>query len=185
VWASVVALAVAETVSWGVLFYAFGVLLPAMEADLGLGRTALTALQSAALVVAGLAAAPVGRALDRHGARAVMTVGAVLAAGLVAGWSQVRGGWSFGMVWLGLGVAQALVLYEPAFVGVTAWIEEPRERARALLTITLLGGLASTVFMPLTGALAESVGWRGAVLDRKSTRLNSSHEIPSRMPSSA
>ena len=28
-------------------------------------------------------------------------------------------------------------------------------------------------------------GYRGLLLDRKSTRLNSSHEIPSRMPSSA
>lgn len=164
VWASVVALAVAETVSWGVLFYSFGVLLPAMEADLGLGRTTLTALQAGALFAAGLMAAPVGRALDRRGARPVMTAGAVLAALLVAGWSQAGSWWSFGLVWLGLGVAQALVLYEPAFVGVTAWIEEPRERARALLVITLLGGLASTVFLPLTGALIEAAGWRGAVL---------------------
>ena len=35
--------------------------------------------------------------------------------------------------------------------------------------------------------LLEELEWRGLISqsDRKSTRLNSSHEIPSRMPSSA
>ncbi len=164
VWSSVWALAVAETVSWGVLFYAFGVLLPAMETDLGLGRTTLTALQTGALVTAGLVSTTVGRALDRWGARPVMTLGAVMAAGCVVAWSQAVSWWSLAAVWVGLGAAQAMVLYEPAFAGVTVWLEDPRERARALLAITLLGGLASTVFMPLTGALLAAEGWRGAVL---------------------
>ena len=34
-------------------------------------------------------------------------------------------------------------------------------------------------------ALKDLKGKRAIVVDRKSTRLNSSHEIPSRMPSSA
>ena len=35
------------------------------------------------------------------------------------------------------------------------------------------------------GLLAEDFAGKHIALDRKSTRLNSSHEIPSRMPSSA
>ena len=35
------------------------------------------------------------------------------------------------------------------------------------------------------GTLQQSLAYRDWETDRKSTRLNSSHEIPSRMPSSA
>ena len=162
-WGSVVALAVAETVSWGVLFYSFGVLLPAIEADLAIGRTMLTAIFSAALLVGGLAAAPAGRWLDRWGARPVMTVGAIAAALLVAMWARVSSVGPLALVWLGLGFTQALVLYEPAFVAVTSWFVDVRERSRALLAITLMAGLASTIFMPLTGTLLAHHGWRTAV----------------------
>ena len=42
------------------------------------------------------------------------------------------------------------VLYEPAFAVVTAWFE--RQRTRALTALTLLAGLASTIFMPRSSA---------------------------------
>ncbi len=163
-WSSVAALAVAETVSWGVLFYTFGVLLPAMETDFGVGRTWLTAIFSAALLVGGLAAAPTGRWLDRWGARRVMTIGAIAASVLLVGWSRADSFAALALVWLGLGFAHALVLYEPAFVAVTRWFAEPRERARALLAITLMAGLASTIFLPVAGALLVAQGWRTTVL---------------------
>lgn len=163
-WATVAALAVAETVSWGVLFYTFGVLLPAMEADLGVGRTWLTAIFSAALLVGGLAAAPTGRWLDRWGARRVMTPGAIAASVLLVGWARADSVAALALVWLGLGFTHALVLYEPAFVAVTGWFADPRERARALLAITLVAGLASTIFLPVAGALLVAQGWRTTVL---------------------
>ena len=37
-------------------------------------------------------------------------------------------------------------------------------RVRALTTLTLVAGLASTVFAPLTAALAGALGWRGTYL---------------------
>ena len=51
------------------------------------------------------------------------------------------------------------------------------------LGLTLLEGL--TLAEGLTLGLAELWYYRDWETDRKSTRLNSSHEIPSRMPSSA
>ena len=150
-------------VSWGVLFYSFGVLLVAMEEDLGIGRATLTGVYSAALLVAGLTAAPVGRWLDRWGARRVMTLGAIAAALLVALWSRAESLATLAAVWLAIGFAQAAVLYEPAFAAVTSWFSDTKLRARALLTITLVAGLASTIFLPLTGVLLVSYGWRTAV----------------------
>ncbi|MFC7621527.1 hypothetical protein [Microlunatus sp. GCM10028923] len=60
------ALCVTEIISWGVLYYAFPVLAPAITADTGWPTTMTTAAFSAALVLAAVAGIPIGRILDRH-----------------------------------------------------------------------------------------------------------------------
>ena len=55
----------------------------------------------------------------------------------------------------------AATLYEPAFAAVVSWF--PRGRDRALLTVTLAAGLASTIFMPIEAWLLSRVGWRSAL----------------------
>ena len=80
-WRIVRTLAVTETISWGVLYYAFAVLLVPMRVDLGLSTATLTGAFSLAVAVTGLAALPAGRWVDRHGARALMTVGSIAAGG--------------------------------------------------------------------------------------------------------
>ena len=70
-------LAVSETVSWGICFYGFAVLLPPMERDLGWSRATLVGAFTIAVIVSGFAAFPVGRWLDRGSARLLMTCGSV------------------------------------------------------------------------------------------------------------
>jgi predicted MFS family arabinose efflux permease len=53
-------------------------------------------------------------------------------------------------------------LYEPAFAVLTATFGP--EARRAITAMTLVGGFASTVFMPLTQLLIATVGWRQALL---------------------
>jgi predicted MFS family arabinose efflux permease len=69
--------------------------------------------------------------------------------------------WFFA-AWALAGAAMAGVLYQPAFAALTRWWG-PR-RVTALTAVTLLAGLASTVFAPLTAALAGPLGWRGTYL---------------------
>ena len=54
------------------------------------------------------------------------------------------------------------VLYEPAFAVITA-VFGPEAR-RGITALTLVGGFASTVFMPLTQLLIGALGWRNALL---------------------
>ena len=115
-----------------------------------------------ALLVSGLVAAPVGRYIDRHGARAAMTGGSVAAALLLAAFSQVTAVWALYLVWAGLGFVMGLVLYEPAFASLALAFRE--DLRKAITVLTLAGGLASTVFWPLTQWLASSLGWRDAML---------------------
>ena len=89
-WIVVATLCVTETVSWGILYYGFPVLLRPMETDLGFSRVEVTGAFSIGMGVAALAALPVGRWIDRHGARALMTLGSCLGTALLVVWSQVE-----------------------------------------------------------------------------------------------
>jgi MFS family permease len=82
-WVLVLTLAVTETTSFGVLYYAFTVFIAPMQAELGWSRGAMTGAFSLAQVMSGIAGVPAGRWLDRHGPRALMTVGSCVAALLV------------------------------------------------------------------------------------------------------
>ena len=156
-------LCVTETVSWGILYYGFPVFLSPMEADLGWSRVQITGAFSLGLAASALAALPVGRWIDRHGARALMTVGSCAATLLVLAWSQIESLPALYTTWFLLGLALATTLYEPAFAAVVGWFPT-RHRDRALLTVTLVAALASTIFMPLEAWLLARLGWRAALV---------------------
>ncbi|SCL72238.1 Predicted arabinose efflux permease, MFS family [Micromonospora citrea] len=159
----VAALAVTQTVGYGTLYYAFAVLLAPMSGSLGASTTAVTGALTASVLASALAAVPVGRWLDRHGGRGLMTVGSLAATGLVLAWSQVHALWQLYAVMIGVGVAGAMVLYEPAFAVIVSRFAPPR-RDDALLAVTVVAGFASTVFLPLTGLLVDRLDWRTALV---------------------
>lgn len=155
-------LCLTEIVSWGVLYYAFPVLAPSIAADTGWSPTMVAAAFSGALVVSALVGVPVGRMLDRRGPWAVMTGGSLLAGGAMAllAWSPTLA--VFAIAWAVAGVAMAGVLYQPAFAALTRWYGPGR--LVALTAVTLVAGLASTVFAPLTAALDAQLDWRRVYL---------------------
>jgi MFS family permease len=163
-WGIVGALSVTETVSWGILYYAFAVFLLPMQHELGYSAAQLTGAFSLALLVSAVAGIAVGRHLDRHSPRAVMTIGSIAGAALVLAWSQVHGLAAFYLLWAGIGVVMAAVLYEPAFVVLAKWFPEPGERRRAMTAMTLVAALASFIFLPLAQALIDAHGWRDALV---------------------
>ena len=161
-WVVVLALGVTEMVSYGILSYAFPVFIAPMQAELGWSATAITGAFSLALLVAGAAAVPAGRWVDRHGARGLMACGSVLAAAVLLAWSGMERLWEFYALSAALGLAMAAVLYEPAFALVANWFV--RMRGRALTVLTFLGGFASIVFIPLAAELVRVHGWRQALV---------------------
>lgn len=161
-WVLVGALALTEMVSYGILTYTFPVFLAPMGAELGWSRTAMTGAFSVGALVAGIAAVPVGRWVDRSGARWLMTSGSVLAALLLLGWSAVRSLPAFYLLWAAMGAAMAAVLYEPAFAVLAGWFV--RLRGRALTVLTFVAGFASVVFVPLATRLVLAYGWRVALV---------------------
>ncbi len=161
-WALVFALAAAQLVSWGSIYYSFSLFVVPMERELGWSRTALNGALSAGLALAGLASYPVGAWIDRAGGRAVMSLGSVLGAALLFLWSRDHDLAAFYAIWMGLGVALAATLYEPAFAVLTRL--HPETYRLRITTMTLVGGFASTVFIPLTALAIEAWGWRSALV---------------------
>lgn len=155
-------LSLAQLISWGSLFYTFALIMVPAERDLGLSRAQSSLAFSLALLVEGLLAYPIGRWIDRGHERAVMVGGSVLAGVSLAlhGWVTSLTG--FYLVWAGLGAAMAAVLYAPVFAVVTRRF--PNDFRRAIITMTFLGGLASTVFIPLTAGLISLWDWRSAMV---------------------
>ncbi|MEU4715842.1 MFS transporter [Micromonospora purpureochromogenes] len=162
-WRIVAALAVTSTVGYGTLYYAYAVLLRPMAVALDASTTAVTGALTASVLAGAVMAIPVGRWLDHHGGRALMTAGSITATALLVAWSQVHSIAQLYAVMIGIGITGAMVLYEPAFAVIVSWFT-PDRRATALLAVTIVAGFASTIFMPLTGLLAEHLGWRGALL---------------------
>ena len=143
----VTVLSTVQIVSWGVLYYAFAALQSSITADTGWSSLAVTGAFSLSQLVAGAAGLWVGRHIDAVGPRKVMTGASLVAVpGLVAVALAPNLAW-FYTGWVMVGVAMAGTLYPPAFAALTHW--GGAHRVRALTTLTLVAGLASTVFAPL------------------------------------
>jgi len=147
-----------EIVSWGILFYAFPVLSTTIRDTEDWSLTWLVACFTAAQLVAAAVGLWVGRRIDTHGPRGVMTAGScvgVLAVLVIAAAPNLVG---FLLGWLAAGVAMSGTLYAPAFAAVTGWAGD--QRVKALTAVTLVAGLASTVFAPVTALLVDHLSWR-------------------------
>jgi MFS family permease len=153
-----------QLVNWGVLYYAFGVLLVPIEQSLGAPRWLVAGAFSLGLLVSAIAAPAVGRIADRGQGPVVMQAGGFIAAGLLIVWALAPTIWITYVVWAGLGLCMAAILYEPVFAIVGRAFDDAADRLRAIATVTIMGGLASTVFLPGTTALVERLGWQGSVL---------------------
>jgi len=161
-WWMLGALSWGQVTSWGILYYGFSVFVAPMERELGWSRAALTGAFSLALLCSGFAGPLIGRWVDRHGPRVLMTVGSTVAALLLFAWSRVDSEPIFLLIFVGLGLAMGATLYEPAFAAIATWFS--RYRARALTIITFIGGFASVIYIPLISRLVNTYGWRQALL---------------------
>ena len=155
-------LAFTQIASWGALYYAFAVLAPDIQRELGMGKEAAFAAFSWSLLVAGVAATPVGALVDRHGGRGVMAAGSIVSAIGLAWLSRSTTVASYWGAWTAIGLAMSLTLYEAAFATINRKLDVGAPRG--ISTLTLFAGFASTIFWPLTLAISSRLGWRDPYL---------------------
>lgn len=162
-WVLVVALALIVNAAYGAIFYSFSVLLGERAAAGEFSRTVLSASLGLGLIVSGALAPLVGTVCDVMGPRRVFLAGAALGLAGLAAFSRAEAGWQVVAVWIFLlGPAMACAFYEPAYVAIDQWFEERSGKAIGVLTV--VAGLSSAIFIPLTQWLVDGFGWRDAVL---------------------
>ncbi len=154
-------LSLPQLITWGSVFYTFSLLMTPLETELGMSRAESSLAFSLALLAEGLMAYLVGRWIDAGHERWVMTVGSAWIGLGLLGHSAVQSVTGFYAAWIWLGLGLAATLYTPAFAVVTRRF--PQDFRRAVITLTFLGGLASTVFIPLFAWWMGLWGWRQAL----------------------
>lgn len=195
-----IGLGVTQIMGYGVLYYAYAILLPKIAHPLGLTLSGIFGVLSLALFVGGLMSPVAGILTDRFGGRLVMTGGAFIAGFATMTLALVEGRVGLFTSILVIEAAAMFVLYPVAFAAV-ARLDLSVTPQSSITIITLFGGVASTVFWPFTLALYEAVDWREAWLilgavylvicvplhwmslggkerDHRATRKHSDHDWP-------
>lgn len=156
------ALGIAQILAWGSSYYLLAVLAEPITRETGWSLGIVVGGVSLGLLVAGLASPKVGGLIERYGGRQVLAASAVLLAAGLATLALSHDIATYGAAWVLMGLGMACGLYDPAFA--TLGRLYGLDARRAITTLTLFGGFASTVCWPLSALLVEHAGWRGACL---------------------
>lgn len=156
------ALGITQILGWGSTYYLPAVLAPAIALDTGWPLPAIVGGLALGLLVAGAVSPLVGRTIDRHGGRSVLSAASLLFAAGLAALAAAPSLPFYLAAWLLLGLAMGAGLYDAAFATLGRIYGESARRAITLLT--LIAGFASTLCWPLTAWLDSTFGWRGACL---------------------
>ena len=156
------AIGLGQVVSWGTTYYALGILAGPISETHGWSTSMVLAGLSVGLLVAAAISSTIGAMIDRHGARSLMTLGALMAGFALIGLA-FAGSWTlYVLFWSVLGVAMRLTLYDAAFAAVVRL--EPGRGQRSIAYVSLWGGFASSVFWPAGHWLALSFGLQDTLL---------------------
>jgi MFS family permease len=155
-------LGIGQICSWGAFYYAFPMIALAMQHDLGWSKSDLYGALTIGLLVSAGLSFPVGVAIDRGYGRLVMACASVGTAALMVGWSFAHTLPVFYLLAGGIGALQSAILYEPAFAVLARRVGPLKSRV-GITHITLWGGFASTIFIPIEQYLLDGWGWRASL----------------------
>jgi len=155
---AVCALGVSQITVWGTSYYCLGVLASPIAVETGWSLTLIYFGFTVSLLVMGVVSSWAGRAIDRHGARAIMTAGTVIVSLGLYALSRVQTEGAYLAVWALIGAGMRLCLYDAAFAALVQIV--PSRGRLAISYLTLFGAFASTIFWVLGHYLNEAGGWR-------------------------
>jgi len=151
-----------QIVGWGTTYLMPSVLGRDLQRDLGLSPELVFAGITVMFAISAVCSPRVGKIVDRLGARSLMATGSLVYALSLAGLASAQGPVSYFACWAVMGIGSAMALSMPSSIAVVQIAGPGARQAIALLTI--VGGFASSVFWPITGALDAAIGWRAILL---------------------
>ena len=161
-WAPILGIGLTQMIGWGTSFTAITILGTSIGRDLQMAREAVFGGVTVMMIVSGLLAPRFGRRIDAQGARGLMVPGALVGAVALLVIGVARGPISFWFGWGLFGLSVAMMMTNAA---VPALVQIAGADARRAVTIyTVITGVTSAVFLPLTSWIESQVGWRGTFL---------------------
>lgn len=156
--AASVLLAIAQIIVWGGSFFLMAVLAGPVVKETGWSQQWVYGSLSLGILISGLLAPIIGRAVTTIGGRSILaSSGVIIALGLalVASAPNLP---CFVLAWLVIGVGMAFGLYDPLFATLGQLYED---NARdVIIKITLISGFCTSIIWPLVAMLIEHLGWR-------------------------
>ncbi len=155
---SVLGLGITTTIGYGTLYYSITIMSEELSREFSWSKSFIFGILSLGILLGGLIAPSVGKLLDRHGAREIMSIGSLLCALGLFALSFIETKFDYILAILFLETVSVLVLYEAAFV---AFSQLAGVKARLpIIQITLMAGFASTIFWPLITYLLTFMNFR-------------------------
>ena len=138
--------------------YVVSVVLPAVQAEFGVGRADASLPYTLMMVCLGIGGLWTGRMADRHGLMPVLCVGAVgVCAGFV--WAGLSGSiWGFGLAHGLMGLIGASATFAPLLADTALWWN--RRRGIAVAICASGNYIAGALWPPIVQHGIESIGWR-------------------------
>ncbi|MEI7597848.1 MAG: MFS transporter [Aestuariivirga sp.] len=161
-WIVICGLGLTQIIGWGTTYYMLGALSQDIALSTGWSGTLIFGAFSGALLLSGVISRRGGRLIDRIGGQRVMMAGSLCAAVGLALMGAFPHPVTYCIGWLLLGLAMRFATYDAAFASLTQIVGQGARRAISYLT--LFGGLASTVFWPVSHYLALNIGWSHTLL---------------------
>ena len=179
---SITTLGLAQICSWGTLYYSFPQLAGAMMAEYDWNKSEVYGALTVSLLFSAIAAVPIGSIIDRGRGRQVMTFGSLVAGLLFISGYWINSLYGFYVLFAGIGFLHAATLYEAAF-SVIVHRFDMKQAKKNITTLTLWGGFASTVFIPLIEWVLQYRGWRETMVLLGLINILFCGSIYSRLPS--
>ncbi|MFZ1499925.1 MAG: MFS transporter [Giesbergeria sp.] len=142
--------------------YVVSVVLPAVQAEFGVGRADASLPYTLMMVCLGLGGLWTGRLADRHGLMPVLCVGAV---GVFGGfvWAGLSGSiWGFGLAHGLMGLIGSSATFAPLIADTALWWN--RRRGIAVAICASGNYIAGAVWPPIVQYGIETIGWRHTYL---------------------
>jgi len=158
----VTALGLAQILAWGSSFYFPAVFASPIVAETGWSLGFVVGGVSLGLLVAGLVSPQVGRVVERRGGRPVLLTSSLCYIAGLTGIALAPSLTVYLGAWVILGVGMGTGLYDAVFA--TLGRLYGLGARHAITNLTLFGGFSSTVCWPLSAAMIDGLGWRGACL---------------------
>ncbi len=141
--------------------YGLSPLAPDILAEFGWSRALYSSAQWPQGIVIALASPLVGMLVVRHGARAVLSISAIVLAGAYAGVAGMQAWWQFALAWAWIGLSVAGLGDIAVGAVVAQWVARSRGLALGLAyTGSNIGGAVAALG---AAELADARGWRIAV----------------------